>query len=431
MEPTFPSNRCAAAACAVAVSAILFSLPAVLAQESTAPELPNASDQKAATEREQELASMRQSEEKLGTKDEDRDALIRDYLKLDAPADACRLADTSIKRLATAGSPQLKDEASRARAIRTFRERFTNELIKYARRGGDILPVLKHHARDLDATPASASHQGELARIYYARSIYLATFAQGQSQAHLTAACLLQRKSLEIDPSYAMPEMAQAESELTEKLNRFKTGGTTLIKRGSGWGFHAGEPFADKAWSTSDFEDTFWSVEDAPLGFGREGLRTETASNLPDGRPVVTTYFRRYFTVKEPEDIDTLLARVRCDGGVVLYLNGVDVGRLRLPSGKLKPDTLAAAPSAVDGETSNRSISIPCAALVEGSNTLAVEAHQAGPKAAGLLFDLELIANLPTATQALATITDADLAISMGELWKTLPESLRKQITAK
>ena len=78
------------------------------------------------------------------------------------------------------------------------------------------------------------------------------------------------------------------------------------------------------------------------------------------------------------------------DDGVVVYLNGTEIGRADLPSGTISSTTLASGHEAGNQYqtfdwTSARSL------LVSGSNTIAVEVHQASASSSDLVFDLALL----------------------------------------
>jgi hypothetical protein len=85
-----------------------------------------------------------------------------------------------------------------------------------------------------------------------------------------------------------------------------------------------------------------------------------------------------------------MLSLLRDDGAVV-YLNGVEVARSNLPSGTLTDATLASASVGAPDETTYWSYSIDPALLQSGSNTLAVELHQASVDSSDLGFDLTLV----------------------------------------
>jgi photosystem II stability/assembly factor-like uncharacterized protein len=135
------------------------------------------------------------------------------------------------------------------------------------------------------------------------------------------------------------------------------------------------------AWRAPGYADASWSAGEGPLGFGETYLTTPTTAGL------VTTYFRKQFEIDGA--VRGLRGEVMYDDGFVIYLNGIEIGRSGLPSG-----TITAATNASGHEADNVyrsydwSWAVPL--LTSGTNTLAVEVHQAGATSSDLVFDLAL-----------------------------------------
>ena len=83
-----------------------------------------------------------------------------------------------------------------------------------------------------------------------------------------------------------------------------------------------------------------------------------------------------------------MIGRIRYDDGVVVWLNGNEVGRSFMPSGTFSHTTPGHDHEAVSYETFDWSSSR--FDLVSGTNVIAVEVHQTGPASSDLVFDLEL-----------------------------------------
>ncbi len=121
----------------------------------------------------------------------------------------------------------------------------------------------------------------------------------------------------------------------------------------------------------------------APLGFGENDLAT-----------VVTTgneayYFTRTFTVADADDVDSLTLGLRADDGAVVYLNGTEVSRVNMPAGPIVWSTRPVTP--IWGNAENmQDYTIDGAALVDGTNVIAVEVHNFWPGNSDLSFDLRL-----------------------------------------
>jgi hypothetical protein len=162
----------------------------------------------------------------------------------------------------------------------------------------------------------------------------------------------------------------------------------TAIARGSDWRYrdHGG---LGTAWRNRTFDDSAWASGAGPLGYGEDYLAT-TVSYGPDAsNKYITTYFRATFTLSDPGAVTALTGELMYDDGVVVYLNGTEIGRASMPSGAISSTTLASGHEAGNvyetyDWTAARDL------LVAGSNTIAVEVHQASPSSSDLAFDLAL-----------------------------------------
>jgi hypothetical protein len=100
---------------------------------------------------------------------------------------------------------------------------------------------------------------------------------------------------------------------------------------------------------------------------------------------------RKSFEVGDEPTWDVVYLALRADDGAAVFLNGHEVVRLRLPDGRLTPETLANTVVS-DGMEAEYSIHrIPVSLLRRGRNVLAVEVHQAEANSSDVLFDLELV----------------------------------------
>lgn len=163
----------------------------------------------------------------------------------------------------------------------------------------------------------------------------------------------------------------------------------SLVPLGAPWKFLESVDGPPPAWTAPAFDDAAWPAGPAELGYGDADEATVTAR--ADGSRPITTYFRKSFTVADPQPILGLTLRLLRDDGAVVYLNGVEVHRDNMPSGAIAHETLAG--SGVSGalEKEFHSTSLPATALLAGQNTLAVEVHQSSATSSDLSFNLELI----------------------------------------
>jgi hypothetical protein len=169
-------------------------------------------------------------------------------------------------------------------------------------------------------------------------------------------------------------------------------------------------------WREEIFDDSTWKQGPARLGFGADGEVT-TINGGPSGARYTTTYFRRAFNVPSVAGLRDLTVNVLRDDGAVVYLNGREIFRDNLPEGV----TILAstwANTAIGGADEQTFISKPVSTtlLHAGSNTLAVEMHQANAGSSDLSFDLELVGSV--SSQNVAPIVNAGPDLSL-----TLPAS--------
>ncbi|MFT5527075.1 MAG: hypothetical protein ACI9HK_005057, partial [Pirellulaceae bacterium] len=102
-----------------------------------------------------------------------------------------------------------------------------------------------------------------------------------------------------------------------------------------------------------------------------------------------THYFRHEFEFTgDLQLVDSLAVNALIDDGAVFYLNGAEVTRWNMPTGTFNHSTPASAETIADFQTNW--IELSTAALVNGTNVLAVELHQAAGDTTDGLFAAEL-----------------------------------------
>lgn len=113
-------------------------------------------------------------------------------------------------------------------------------------------------------------------------------------------------------------------------------------------------------------------------------------TQLPTGR--TTYYFRKAFTFQDNPLQASLELDFAVDDGAVFYLNGAEMLRHNMPAGPVVYATPAA--SVVGNAPLTTGISVPATSLVNGSNVLAVEVHQAEAPDPGMVFGAGLSATI-------------------------------------
>jgi hypothetical protein len=163
-----------------------------------------------------------------------------------------------------------------------------------------------------------------------------------------------------------------------------------LLPLGSAWRWTYPAEGAPPGWADPSFVDAGWAEGPGELGFGDSDERT-VISTSPAPRPV-TAYFRRTVEIADPTAFSAIVAEIVRDDGVVLYVNGIEVGRDNLPAGAIAATTLATAGfSDRAAERAPVTFTLPPSAFRPGANVLAVEVHNADRWSGDLSFDLRLV----------------------------------------
>jgi hypothetical protein len=157
-----------------------------------------------------------------------------------------------------------------------------------------------------------------------------------------------------------------------------------LIAPGDAWSYFPGrtEPAAD--WREVDFDDASWLLGPTGIGYGNGDDRTEL---LDMQNEYLSVFCRRKFVIDDPRLARDLLLSTTYDDGVVVYVNGEEIGRFNMDPGPVGAAT--AATTAV--ERSLFEISISPDRLRAGENVLACSVHNATLSSSDLSFVPTLI----------------------------------------
>ena len=177
----------------------------------------------------------------------------------------------------------------------------------------------------------------------------------------------------------------------------------TLVAKGSVWKFLDNGSYQGTAWTAPAFNDSTWVSGPAPLGYGDANGQLPATTNAygPDpNNKYVTTYYRKSFNASNVASIANLVVSVQRDDGVIVYLNGTPIFTNNMPT-DVAINYLTYAPNVIGGvdETNFYSQSVPASLLVNGTNVLAAEIHQANASSSDIIFDLELSGDTAPANQ--------------------------------
>lgn len=157
-----------------------------------------------------------------------------------------------------------------------------------------------------------------------------------------------------------------------------------LVAMDGRWSYDQSGTEPDITWREAGFDDGGWPTGAALLYV--EGSSLPAPKNTPLTLGKTTYYFRTHFTFDgDPSAVDRLEFTTVIDDGAVVYLNGVEVQKIRL-SGTVSYGTWA---TSIDNAVLE-SFSVPSDALLNGDNVLAVEVHQTSSSSTDIVFGLSL-----------------------------------------
>ena len=169
------------------------------------------------------------------------------------------------------------------------------------------------------------------------------------------------------------------------------TGTGVLIAAGSSWRYLFPAAAPATGWSSTGFDDSSWSTGTAPIGWGDSSIVTTLPGSAP--RPK-TSYYRDSITVTDPAALGTVTLTTRADDGVVVYVNGVEVGRANMPTGTISNGTYATSAVTTSSAAAKPvTITVPASRFTSGKNVIAAEVHSNYASTPSASFDLSATAD--------------------------------------
>lgn len=192
-------------------------------------------------------------------------------------------------------------------------------------------------------------------------------------------------------PAPAAPPAPRAPTTAAVDAGLPPTPPQVLVPLGATWRYFDQGTLPALDWFLPTYDDTGWAAGPAQLGYG-DGDEATVVQSGPVGAVYPTTWFRHGFSVANPAALPSARVRVLCDDGVVVYVNGVEVGRWNLHTGPVLP--ISPASVAVTGAAENdfHVFAFDPALLVPGVNVIAAEIHQVSPTSSDISFDCEMLA---------------------------------------
>jgi hypothetical protein len=195
------------------------------------------------------------------------------------------------------------------------------------------------------------------------------------------------------------PENAEVTGEAFFITPPGGVGDIAYVPRGGGaWRYREARSEPPATWKTLAFDDsspaaTEWLPATLPAGFPSGGLIVTAVEDGPDNDRTKAYYFRKKFTVADPQQIKSVVFRVRRDDAAVAWLNN-DATPIAVSAEGNFPGPYTYAMTGVPNASNTGYIeyAVPPSKLVQGENILAVEVHQTTLTSSDLFIDCELIA---------------------------------------
>ena len=188
---------------------------------------------------------------------------------------------------------------------------------------------------------------------------------------------------------------------------------TTIINYGDSWKY-LDDNTRPSGWETVSYNDGAWASGASPLGYKYDGVGYVSFNTVPNPATItsfgtnfnskyITTYFRKTINIPSASSFSMFTISALRDDGIVIYVNGVEVGRDNLPGGTITHSTTAL--NALDVGSylvaSPVTYTISPCYFVNGDNTIAVEVHQQDKQSSDLYFNFLLQGITTTGTPTL------------------------------
>lgn len=218
-------------------------------------------------------------------------------------------------------------------------------------------------------------------------------------------------------PSLQLVDALQDNNRVANWAVSFAAGMTNppqqLVHITGSWRYNQSDNLDGVNWTARNYNDSAWPSGAALLAAETATLPAPKNTQLAIGR--TTYYFRGYFNFTGSVANVSLVFSNLIDDGAVFYLNGAEVGRIRMPGGTISYSTFASSLPPSGDATAYDVLVVPATSLVTGSNSVAVEVHQFNATSSDVVFG-SAISTAPAGSSSMFT--------------PTLPNSVRATLPA-
>ncbi len=179
-----------------------------------------------------------------------------------------------------------------------------------------------------------------------------------------------------------------------------------LLAGGSPWSWRYESGAWPAGWTGESFDDSAWARGAAPLGRGSGTIATVIDKPAPTSNRPLSMLFRHRVELAQAHELVDVRLITRADDGVVLHVNGVEVGRSNMPTGAVTSGTYAtAAPRTSAATASPTEFLVPAGLLHDGTNTIAASTHLNYRATTDASFELVMAATRVDDTEPTAPAT--------------------------
>ena len=163
----------------------------------------------------------------------------------------------------------------------------------------------------------------------------------------------------------------------------------TIFSQGALWKYYDAGSLDGADWTVSTYDDSGWSSGNATIGYDYNNQHPDIVTTTAGNKSCY--YFRKTFTLTTvPNANDEFTLDCTIDDGMVVYVNGQEVGRYNMPDGDINYSTLAK--SYAPANPDNTTITFKGSLCKRGSNIIAVEVHNNNTTSTDIMWDASLLA---------------------------------------
>ena len=172
-----------------------------------------------------------------------------------------------------------------------------------------------------------------------------------------------------------------------------------VVPGGSTWKYRNQKGAWPAGWDAAGYADSAWSSGAAPLGFPTGMVNTNIDLGPPTSNRAQSTLFRRTFDLTDIPGITGFRLVTKADDGLVVRVNGQEVGRTAMPAGTVTATTAAtSAPRSMAAQ--QVTYDVPLSLLKPTGNVIAASMHLNSLATTDAHFDLVAVATRSSDTGA-------------------------------